>query len=432
MNVDGSGNSALERKSPLVLAAAVVLAVLTYLPFVDLPPLPDDYLQLELAMRYGPVANWGELAADPLYRSRATSILVSYWSLQVLGFSPWMLNLTSLLLHALNTALVYGLGASPLIGRRVAALAALLFAVRERHHEAVVWYAALPELLVFTFSLLCLASWIRWLKTNRDMLDWRWVAALSAFVAALFSKESAVAVVPLLALFAWPYYRRERDIKLVFAIVPFALAGMLNAVAIFAGASGNQHFSDGTFRLTLAFPVAFLNSAVRGFWIWASLAALLILVTASGVRARRLLGLACFWVAFTLLPYSFVTYMPRIPSRHHYFASLGFALLIAMGMLVLGRVARRPWLPAAAAWLFIAHNVGYLWLQKREPFVARAAPIETLLQRVGRAPHRPYRVSCFPVSFEEAKRAVTLQLHEPPDAVALSADGESFCTDEAR
>jgi hypothetical protein len=38
--------------------------------------------------------------------------------------------------------------------------------------------------------------------------------------------------------------------------------------------------------------------------------------------AQRLLYGAATWIAITLLPYSFLTYMPQVPSRHVYLASV--------------------------------------------------------------------------------------------------------------
>src|SRR5262249_39053552 len=65
----------------------VLLSVAIYLPFLTLPLLPDDYLQVTLARKYGPVSAWGALAEDPLYRSRATSLILTYWTERVFGFS---------------------------------------------------------------------------------------------------------------------------------------------------------------------------------------------------------------------------------------------------------------------------------------------------------------------------------------------------------
>src|SRR5215510_6132736 len=126
----------------------VLLSVAIYLPFLTLPLLPDDYLQVMLARKYGPVSGWGALAEDPLYRSRATSLILTYWTDAVFGFSRLAFGISSILLHAMNALLVYALGAARRIGWRLSALTAVFFVLQERYYQAVIWYAALPELLV--------------------------------------------------------------------------------------------------------------------------------------------------------------------------------------------------------------------------------------------------------------------------------------------
>lgn len=401
-----------------LLCLAALLAIIAYAPFLDLPPLPDDYLQAQLGQRYGSPSGWFDLAFDPLYRSRATSLLVTWVTLAAAGFSPWVLNASSLLIHILNTFLVFSLGASPWIGRRVAALAALVFAVRERHHEAVIWYAALPELLVVMFALLCLACWVRWLRLpNRT----HWVAgAIAAFALALISKESAIAIVPLAAILAWPYRHRSVGSRVLWALALMVCLGLADMVLIFTGARQNQHFSDGTFQLTSRFVVTLMNSAARGFWIWAT-AGTLLLLTWRSRGALRVLSISLLWIACALLPYSFVTYMPRIPSRHHYLASVGFALIVGAAMITLRQRTRSRWATVAVMTLLVVHNLGYLWAVKRSQFEARSEPIEAVLRAARRDQHRPLLIRCFPFSLDEAKRAMEIRLGENFDSLVLAS-----------
>ena len=110
----------------------VLLSVAIYLPFLTIPLLPDDYLQVTLARTYGPVSAWGALAEDPLYRSRATSLILTHWTETVFGFSRLAFGISSILLHAVNALLVYALGAARRIGWRLSALTAIFFVLQER------------------------------------------------------------------------------------------------------------------------------------------------------------------------------------------------------------------------------------------------------------------------------------------------------------
>src|SRR5687768_6922631 len=86
----------------ILLLALAALSVLAYARALALPLIADDYLQVQLGRTYGPVSGWTGLAADPLYRSRSTSILLTWWTERLFGVSTIAFNLTSLLVHILN------------------------------------------------------------------------------------------------------------------------------------------------------------------------------------------------------------------------------------------------------------------------------------------------------------------------------------------
>jgi Dolichyl-phosphate-mannose-protein mannosyltransferase len=242
----------------------VLLSIVIYLPFLTLPLLPDDYLQVTLARKYGPISAWGALAEDPLYRSRATSLILTHWTDTAFGFSRLAFGISSILLHAVNTLLVYALGAARRIGWRLSALTGAFFVLQERYHEAVIWYSALPELLVFCFSLLTLLFWIRWLHSPGTSAL-AWVGALVCFCLALLSKESAVSVVLLMLLFVVSESgSRRRPLR---ALLPFGLLGAGYVSLVFSGQGQNHNFWDGTFSLHAAALKALIGSAIRALWI---------------------------------------------------------------------------------------------------------------------------------------------------------------------
>src|SRR5215210_3406774 len=81
--------------------ALIALAISVYVPAQSLPLISDDYIQVNLGRMYGPVSSWPDLAADALYRCRATSIVLTYWTEQLFGFDPAAFKVTSLAIHAL-------------------------------------------------------------------------------------------------------------------------------------------------------------------------------------------------------------------------------------------------------------------------------------------------------------------------------------------
>lgn len=388
-----------------VLVAVALAAALVYWPYLSLPPLVDDYGHARLAQLYGPPEGWKQLFADPLYRCRATSLWLTAALLGLFGFSPLVFHLASLSLHILNAWLVYALGACRRIGWRTAAAAAFVFAVNERPHEAVIWFASVHELLVFAFAMGALLAWVRWLEGGSR----GWLAAVAAgWLLALVSKESGVVLTFLLPAAALLYPGRRRAAVLTFLI------GIVSTAIYFwlawSGQAQHQHFHDGTFRFGLHFLRTMANSAARGLWAWGGLA-LAVLWLERRKAPWPVAGFAGVWFLAALLPYAFLTYMPRIPSRHHYLASAGFALLAATAaLLALERVQRRRLAAAALAAVFLLHNGAYLWTWKREQFAGRAEVTERLLRMVAERPAEPVLLRCPLLTVYEARMAVWFRL----------------------
>jgi hypothetical protein len=397
-----------------VFAGLAALAALPYLRSLGLPPLSDDHLQVLLARQYGPVSGWLALAHDALYRSRATSLLLTHWTELAAGLSPLAFHVTSLALHIVNTWLVLLLGCWSPVGWRTAAIGAAFFAVYEGHQEAVIWYAALPELLVFTFGMISFLCWTAWIESG--MARRRWLAAaLAAFVLALYSKESGVAVAALLAL---PIAARGLRRKALLAAVPFGAVAAAYFATIYLARSGHQHFHDGTFVLDAPVWRTVAFSTARLFWFWGLLAAATLMLFRNRERLR-LLALAMAWIAIAFLPYSFLTYMNFVPSRHTYLASAGLALVVGAGFAAFAdRLYARRWLVGTVAVVAVLYNAGYVWVKKHQQYLERAAPIEAVV-RAARAANGPVLVHCFPYPFPAAQAAVMVAAGKPATAVRM-------------
>lgn len=395
-----------------ILGGIAGLAAIAYAWAISLPLIADDYVQAMLAAQFAPVSGWRELAGDALYRCRSTSLFLTYWTMALFGVNRLAFNLTSLSLHIMNAWLVLALGSWKVIGWRVSTAAAVFFVIYETHQEAVVWYAALPEQLVFLFVLLCFLAWLRWLENGHPA--W-YIATGAAYLLALASKESAVLVLGLMLI---PLIFRSERRRPLIAMIPFVAAALLYAWAIFAAGQSHLHLNDGTFSFRAPVLWNWFNSFVRMFWIW-GLAGLILLWRLRAKEYLRLVWVAMAWTAIALIPYSFLMYMDRVPSRHRYLASIGISMIVAAAFIALkewSSTARRPWLVPAAAAIVFLHNCGYLWLYKQPQFVKRAEPTEAVLELV-REQNRPVVVHCYPYSIIVAQWAVQLVEHKPPGFV---------------
>jgi hypothetical protein len=412
-----------EKQHARLILALLFLTGAAVLPYIFVPSQPfisDDYVQVALGRKYGPVSGWTALAEDVLYRARATSLVLTYWTERFFGFSPEPFYVSAILLHVLNTWLVFRLGCRLGMGRRVALFAAAFFAIYEGHQEAVMWYAALPELLVFFFSLSALLLWSLWLACGSRRAVY-YVAALACFCLAMISKESAVVVVPLLLVAAWKERRGWAW------ITPFAVLAAGYTWMTFAGQDRHLHFNDaGTFSLAAPFWLTLLNSYARLLWIW-GLLSLVALVAWRARRYWRTAALGAVWIVIALLPYSFLTYMPRVPSRHTYLASAGLAWMVGAGCVAFHRrfQVHSRWPAYVLAAVMLAHNCGYVWVKKKAQFLERALPTEALVD-LARQTDGPIYVRCFPYTQNIAELAVQMRLGKPPESVIWAKRGSEF------
>lgn len=176
------------------------------------------------------------------------------------GMNPFGYHLTSLLLHAANTILVYLLAIQLMraVGRGPqamnpplrlgAASAALLFALHPLRVESVAWVTERREVLCSLFSLLAVLMYLRAWEARRGdaALEPRWYwASVGLFGLAVFSKAMAVTLpFVLLILDVYPLRRlgsgaghwSSRTLVRVFTEkIPFVMLSLATgAIALFA------------------------------------------------------------------------------------------------------------------------------------------------------------------------------------------------------
>jgi hypothetical protein len=137
------------------------------------------------------------------------------------------------------------------------------------------------------------------------------------------------------------------------------------------------------------------------------------------------------WIVITLLPYSFLTYMSRVPSRHTYLASVALALLLGAATLSAWRSASRNQrqglviIPLLACFL---QNTAYLWTRKHQQFTLRAKVTQDLLQAVDNT-SGVIEIVCFPYDPNLAYLAVKIE--RPADVSRLLMRAQAGCKDES-
>ena len=95
----------------LVLIILALLAVVAYLPTLTQPLLEDDYPNLERARLLGAPDQWQHLMST-VFRFRATSEWLFWASYRVFGLWATGYYVVTIVLHVVNTWLVYAVGVS--------------------------------------------------------------------------------------------------------------------------------------------------------------------------------------------------------------------------------------------------------------------------------------------------------------------------------
>jgi len=132
---------------------------------------------------------------------------------------PRIFHIDNLLLHVLNTVLIYFL--IFLISRniRVSFITSLLFGIHPLHVESVAWIQGRKDLLFSLFFLGALISYLLFLR-KRDKKKIYYILSLMLFTCSLFSKVTAVAL-PFVILLLESYPGQKLDRSALRRSVPF-------------------------------------------------------------------------------------------------------------------------------------------------------------------------------------------------------------------
>ncbi len=337
-----------------------------------------------------------------------TSTVASNWhpatwlshmlDVQLYGMNPGPHHITSLVLHILNTLLLFGLLFRMTGAWGRSAFAAGLFALHPLHVESVAWIAERKDVLSTLFWMLTIAAYVAYVRRPRPG---RYLLVLALFGLGLMAKPMLVTLpFVLLLLDFWPLQRVEVGhsagqsalaafrqqvpglLRLVREKLPlFALAAVSSAVTVLAQRHGGavRGLEAVPLGLRLANALA-AYLAYIGKMVWpvrlaafyplgaatpvfeACLGALLLFaVTVFAVRARRRHGyllVGWLWYVGTLVPVIGLVQVgdQSMADRYTYVPLIGLFLIAAWGAPELlarwqhGRLA----LPAAAGCVLLA------------------------------------------------------------------------------
>jgi hypothetical protein len=216
---------------PVTVAAILLLTLVAYYPSLDNRMLKfwddQDYVTNSTAVKSLSAGNVVEIFRhdNPMtgnYHPLTTLSLAFNYHFSELD--PYGYILTNLLLHLLNTLLVF-LFVRRLAGgnTRVAAITALLFGLSPVHVESVAWISERKDVLYTFFFLGSLIAYQHYLE-KKGWLPY--ALSLVLFICALLSKAMAASLPLVLILLHWAGTRR-RDWKLLVDKIPFFVVALL-------------------------------------------------------------------------------------------------------------------------------------------------------------------------------------------------------------
>ena len=311
---------------------------------------------------------WGFAGSHLSNYYRPLQLLVYSAEYAAYGNRAWPWHLVNLCVNACAVAAAYFLLLS-LADWEMAFWASLLFALHPMHVEAVVWLAALPDLICGLLLFLALLAYHH-ARSRGSGARWLYIFSALAFLAAIFTKETAL-LFPLV-LFSYEYFYRRRPLLRLWqawlGLVPFAAALAIYFVLRWRvlGAftpSSAPYLRLSPTQLALAVPVvvaryvgklllplhfnffyftppiiAFNRVMVGAALLLALLAALPFLL-----RARQpLLAFGVAWFLLILAPALDINAVGEnyFTERYLYIPSLGFAICAGWAWLWLLRKAR--------------------------------------------------------------------------------------------
>ena len=205
-------------------------------------------------IRHAPLSVWiSTVGVRPV-------LIFSYWlNYYFGGANPFGYHLANVMIHLLNTCLVFLvllrlLRKAGYVGRRAQAASfagALIFAIHPLQTESVSYIAGRSESLAAMFLLL---AYVAFLYRPKEAISWlESVLVLVLFALAVKTKENAVSLAPLLVLtdLFWPVPFSTRGLRRNWRLYGLMIPGAcVAAVAVFRllANSGTAGFSVATFK----------------------------------------------------------------------------------------------------------------------------------------------------------------------------------------
>lgn len=229
----------------LAFLLVIFVTIIAYLPTLSngFVPIDDDqYVTENLLIRdftfTGVAKLFTSFYASNYHPLTGLSNMLEY---SLCGLNPRPYHLVNLLLHVLNSILVFIL-VSFFVNRIESALiVTLLFAVHPLHVESVAWISERKDILYTFFFLLSLIFYQRYLTFAKNVYNFG--LALIFFILSLLSKSAAITLPLFLLLFDY-YANRSINKRSILEKIPFFILSIVFGIIAIVSQKGGGAISD--------------------------------------------------------------------------------------------------------------------------------------------------------------------------------------------
>jgi len=250
---------ALYQKYPHAIWLFVILVVtfISYFPVLD-----NDFMNWDDDRYVTLNKNIQELSIKNIIGYFTDYYFVLYLPLPLLtyaieyyfsGLDPFPYHFNNLLLHLLNTLLVYVL-VYRLIdythlknATRIAVIAAFIFVVFSFHVQSIAWISERKDLLYTAFYLWGLVVYLKFLRSKSVKT---FLAVLFIFLLSLFSKGQAVTFSVVLVVLDYYFGRNLLSKQVIVEKIPFFVLSIIFGVVNLMAYATNEPFAESTAQLT--------------------------------------------------------------------------------------------------------------------------------------------------------------------------------------
>jgi tetratricopeptide (TPR) repeat protein len=294
------------------------------------------------------------------------------------GLNPGGFHFTNIIIHVINSVLVFLLVDKLVENKKIPLVSALLFATFPVSVDSVAWISGRTHMLALMFSLISVLSFIKYRERDKKMF---YIASLSSFVLALLSKETALFLPLFIILYDYLYKKGrseaflknlKRNSVLYSGFIIVLAAYAVLTIAIVGNVLPQPHdvhpyptnplFGKGFLpalintpllvfyyalmlltNVIFDFPPLLIDSLLNPVWILLSVPLLAAILYITKIRKRY--GFVAFfsvWFFANIIPavVAIPSYTTYVVNRFSYIPSVGIAVLLPTAVLYFARKKR--------------------------------------------------------------------------------------------